>query len=53
MNLSRLLNISRDEDNQEIIFLMNYIFDGLKNRKLEKLSDIVDEKRIQLLLLEM
>jgi hypothetical protein len=53
MNPANLLNLSRDEENEEILYIMNYLFDVLKSRKLENFSDILDEKIIKLLIEEM
>ena len=53
MNTSTVLNKSLEEENQLILYIMNFLFDYLKTNKLDKLSSILDEKIINSLILEM
>jgi hypothetical protein len=53
MNLSKSLDTSFDKNIDNLLYIMNYLFDVLKENKLNKLSDILDEKIIRSIILEM
>jgi len=53
MNTSTVLNQSLEEENQLILYIMNFLFDYLKTNKLDKLSSLLEENIINSLILEM